>query len=214
MSLSNGSPGQGSVEGTLVSVGWWLVDDRRRVVGGPFTNQVDAAFARLGAGDVSPVEPAYGTRMDDGTVLPRFSPEDQTWLAHLSDQLNRLGEEWETYISDADPMTGLVCEIAAAVVETGLQLHDCTGRTPSRPLGGVCLTPSPTQGGVIVSWSQHDRMAVHLIRGEQAERAAQQTMSAAVADVLAGCGFSVERFEGTMAYLVRAGEAAGPILWD
>jgi hypothetical protein len=208
------SGGPGAVDGMLTSVGWWLVDDGNRVVAGPYSSQVDAALAQLATGEHLPAIPAYGTRMDDGAVLTRFSPEDQAWLAHLSDQLNRLADEWDTYISDADPLTGLVCEIAAAVVETGLVLHDCTGRTPSRPLGGVCLTPSPAEGGVIVSWAQHDRMAVHHIRGAAAERAAQSTMSAAVADVLAAFGFAVERFEGTMAYLVRAGEEPGPSIWD
>ncbi|MEU2348377.1 hypothetical protein [Modestobacter sp. NPDC049651] len=203
--MSSPSTGPGSVDSALATLGWWLVDDDDRVAGGPFPSQVDAAVAELAVAAAGPVRALYGLRMDDDTVLTRFSPEDQTWLTHLSDQLNRLADEWDLLISDADPLTGLVCEVAAAVVESGLSLHDCTGRTPSRPLGGVCLTPSPAQAGVLVSWAQHDRMAVHRIRGSAAERAAQRTMSAAVADVLDAYGFVVSRFEGTTAFLVQAG---------
>jgi hypothetical protein len=212
--VSSPSTGPGSVGQALDTLGWWLVDATDRLVAGPYTSQVDAALAELAVGAPGPVRALYGLRMDDDSVLTRFSPEDQTWLAHLSDQLNRLAEEWDSLISDADPLTGLVCEIAAAVVETGLPLHDCTGRTPSRPLGGVCLTPSPGQAGVIVSWAQHDRMAVHRIRGNAAERAAQETMSAAVAEVLAAYGFEVTRLDGSLACLVQAGETEGPSLWD
>ena len=212
--MSSPSTGPGSVDQALTTVGWWLVDEADRIAGGPFPSQVDAAVAELAVGSAGPVHAVHGLRMDDDTVLPRFSPEDQTWLAHLSDQLNRLAEEWDTLISDADPLTGLVCEVAAAVVETGLSLHDCTGRTPSRPLGGVCLTPSPAHAGVIVSWAQHDRMAVHRIRGSAAERAAQEHMSTAVAEVLSAYGFTVSRFDGTLAWLVQAGEDAGLTLWD
>jgi hypothetical protein len=197
---------------TATTLGWWLLGDDDRPVDGPFTSQVDAALAELATG--APGRAVYGLRMDDDVVLPRFSPEDQAWLAHLSDQLNRLAEEWDTLISDADPLTGLVCEVAAAVVETGLSLHDCTGRTPSRPLGGVCLTPSPAQSGVIVSWAQHDRMAVHHIRGGAAERAAQDAMSAAVAEVLTAYGFAVSPFDGSTAWLVQAGDVETSTMWD
>jgi hypothetical protein len=214
VSVSGGS-GQEAVAKVATEQGWWLVDADGRAAGGPFEAQVDAAIAELSwhGGSPAGADLTYGLRMDDGTVVRRFSPEDQGWLAHLSDQLNRLADEWDTHISDADPLTGLVCELAAAVVEAGLPLHDCAGRTGSGALGGVCLTPSPSREGVIVTWSQHDRMAVHHVRGLEAEGCAQQTMSLAVADVLAAFGFIVETVEGTLAYLVRTGEL-DPTLWD
>lgn len=211
VNLPNANPGPGSVDGVATSLGWWLVDGDARVVSGPFPAQVDAALARLPLVE-DDLAPVYGLRMDDDTVLRRSSPDDRGWLAHLSDQLDRLAEDWDTHISDADPLTGLVCEVAAALVETGLPLHDCTGRTPSRGQGGVCLTPNPARGGVIVSWAQHDRMSVHLVRGPDAEQAVQQTMCRAVADVLGGLGFTVESIPGTTAALVY-GEGRSS-LWD
>ena len=85
MSVSGGS-GQEAVAKVATEQGWWLVDADGRAVGGPFEAQVDAAIAELSCHGGSPAgaDLAYGLRMDDGTVVRRFSPEDQGWLAHLA----------------------------------------------------------------------------------------------------------------------------------
>ncbi|WP_369140489.1 hypothetical protein [Modestobacter versicolor] len=198
--------------------GWWLVDLDSRVVSGPFDSRVDAALAEFSSGprdEWDALVPAHGIRRDDGVLVPRFSPDDRAWLAHLSEQLDRLADDWDALIDDADPLTGLVCEVAAAVAEAGLPLHDCGGRTASRQLGGVCLTPAPGEQGVLVTWTQHDRMALGRVRGHAADLAAQQVMNTAVAGVLTAFGFLVEPFGDTSGHIVRGAEdPADPIDWD
>src|SRR3954454_15503400 len=196
--------GPDAVAGVVTEPGWWLVDADTRVVAGPFATRVDAALAELS----SPVSaagtwvPAHGVRRADGSLAPRFSTDDRAWLTHLSEQLDRLADDWDALIDDADPLTGLVCEIAAAAAEAALPLHDCAGRTPSRQLGGVCLTPAPGERGVLVSWTEHDRMALGRVRGHAADLAAQEAMNTAVAEVLTAFGFLVEPFGQASGHIV------------
>ena len=205
------------------AAGWWLVDVDSRVVSGPFATRLDAALAELSTGRdalddldlLDALVPAHGIRRDDGSLSPRFSPDDRAWLAHLSEQLDRLADDWDALIDDADPLTGLVCEVAAAVAEAGLPLHDCAGRTGSRQLGGVCLTPAPGEHGVLVSWTQHDRMALGRVRGHAADLAAQEVMNHALAGVLAAFGFELEPFGEASGHIVRAaGSPAGLAEWE
>jgi hypothetical protein len=213
------SSGHGAVPmtGSTAVAAWWLVDADARVLGGPFGSRVDAALAGLsspsdGAGALVP---AHGVRRDDGTLAVRFSPDDRAWLAHLSEQLDRLADDWDALIDDADPLTGLVCAVAAAVAEAGLPLHDCAGRTSSPQLGGVCLTPAPGEHGVIVSWTQHDRMVLGRLRGHAADQAAQEVLNHAVADVLVALGFQVEPFGEASGHIVRgAGDPPSPSEWE
>jgi hypothetical protein len=195
---------------------WWLVDLDSRVLAGPFDSRLDAALAELSTPpDGVELVPAHGVRRGDGSLGPRFSADDRAWLAHLSEQLDRLADDWDALIDDADPLTGLVCEIAAAVAEAGLPLHDCAGRTSSAQLGGVCLTPAPGEQGVLVSWTQHDRMALGRVRGHDADVGAQATMNGAVAGVLLAFGFLVEPFGEASGHIVRgAGDPPGPTQWD
>jgi hypothetical protein len=216
MSLSSGH-GPGPSASTTAPAAWWLVDEDQRVLAGPFPSRLDAALAELSSPgvEVAPLSPAHGARRPDGLLASRFSPDDRAWLAHLSDQLDRLADDWDALIDDADPLTGLVCEVAAAVAEAGLPLHDCAGRTSSPQLGGVCLTPAPGEHGVLVSWSQHDRMALGRVRGHAADLAAQDVMNHAVAGVLAAFGFEVEPFGEASGHVVRcAGEAPGLAEWE
>jgi len=208
MSLANG---QGT--GVTSAAGWWLIDAGSRVVAGPFASRLDAALAELCSQEA--LVPAHGVRREDGTLALRFSPDDRAWLSHLSDQLDRLAEDWDELIDDADPLTGLVCEVAAAVAEAGLPLHDCAGRTASAQLGGVCLTPAPGEHGVLVSWAQHDRVTLGRVRGHSADLAAQGVMNAAVADVLRAFGFEVQPLADSSGHVVRAaGEVPGLDMWD
>jgi hypothetical protein len=196
---------------------WWLVDADERVYAGPFGSRLDAALAELSSPgvQVAALYPGHGIRRADGTLAARFSPDDRAWLAHLSEQLDRLADDWDALIDDADPLTGLVCEIAAAVAEAGLPLHDCAGRTSNPQLGGVCLTPSPGQHGVIVSWTQHDRMALGRVRGHAADVAAQEVLNHAVAGVLTAFGFVVEPFGDASGHMVRGpGELPGLAEWE
>jgi hypothetical protein len=168
---------------------WWVVaEEDHRVVSGPFADRVEAEWASLsGAVDV-PAHALHGVRRPDGRVVRRQTPEDLAWLTDLGDQLDRLPLDWDDQLSDDDPTVTLVVEVAAALVESGLPLHDCAGEDPA---GGLCLTPEPGCGGVLVSWHQHDRMSRDLIRGTDAVTAVQRTLNAAVAECLEALGFLV-----------------------
>ena len=179
--------------------GWWLVDDSAQAVAGPFTERIDADWAAL-AGDL-PAISVYGARHADGTVAPRPSPEERAWLSDLGDQLDRLPRDWDELLTDTDPLTTLVVEIAAALVEAGLPLHDATQGSPA---GGVCLVPESGFRGVVVTWRSHDRMSVHHVRGAAADATVQQSMNAAIADVLGNLGFVVEPRGATGGSLVTA----------
>jgi hypothetical protein len=176
--------------------GWWLVGESARVVAGPFGDRIDADWAALAQGLAAVA--VFGARRTDGTVAVRSSPEDQAWLTELGDQLDRLPDEWDGLLTDTDPLTTLVVEIAAALVEAGLPLADPAGS------GGVSLHPDPASGGVLVSWSPHERMSRHAGRGATAGPAVLHLMNATVADVLVELGFVVQHCGGTGCSLVTA----------
>jgi hypothetical protein len=179
--------------------GWWLVDDAEQIVAGPFEDQVDADWAALSTG-LSAVS-VHGARRPGGGVARRPSPEQRAWLAELGDQLDRLPGEWDELLSDEDPLTTLVVEVTAALVEAGLPLHDGPAESPA---GGVVLMPEPASGGVVVSWRAHDRMSLQQSRGTSAHTTVQQSMSAVIGDVLWNLGFVVEPFGESGSSLVTA----------
>ncbi len=178
---------------------WWLIGDSMQIQAGPFPDQVDADWAALAGG--LPAVALFGARCSDGTVAPRPSPEERAWLAQLGRQLDRLPDDWDAVVSETDPLTTLVVEVAAALVEAGLPLHDATGSDFS---GGVCLLPEPGSGGVLVSWRPHDRMSRPPVRGAAAAAAVQHLMNATLADVLAEQGFVVGPYGATGCSLVTA----------
>jgi hypothetical protein len=179
--------------------GWWLVDDSEQVVAGPFGDQVDADWAALSSG-LAAVS-VHGVRRPDGAVARRPSPEQRAWLAELGDQLDRLPGAWDELLSDEDPLTTLVVEVTAALVEAGLPLHDAPA---AHPAGGVVLMPELASGGVVVSWRAHDRMSLQQTRGAAAHATVQQSMSAVIGDVLWNLGFVVEPFGESGSSLVTA----------
>jgi len=190
---------------------WWLVDeagdqDGAQIVAGPFPDRIEADWAALSAGLPDSVRAVHGVPRADGSVVRRQSPQERAWLAQLSTQLDRLPEDWDELLSDTDALTTLLVEVAAAVVEAGLPLHDCADRGPagSGAAGGVCLTPDPARRGILVSWRQHDRMSLQQVRGPEADAAVQRTMNTAIAGVLAEMGFRVTPFGSTGCHLVTA----------
>ncbi|MEU2348326.1 hypothetical protein [Modestobacter sp. NPDC049651] len=193
--------------GDGVVQGWWLVTGPHegtgalRAVAGPFADETDAACAALqlvaGPGDLRPL---FAGRLDDGSLAGRPSPAEQAWVQHLGAQLDRLSAGWDDDLPDA--LVTLVVEVAAALSDAGLPLVD--GTTPTGPVsGGVCLTPDAGQDGVVVSWRQHDRMSVGLVRGAAADAAVQRAMNDAVAEVLSLLDLEVHPFGYGTAYIVR-----------
>jgi hypothetical protein len=189
-------PAPGPATGTR---GWWLIDESGQMLAGPFADQLDADWAALDGGWAA--VSVFGGRRADGGVTLQPSPEELTWLAELGEQLDRLPAAWDELLSDTDPLTTLVVEVAAALVEAGLPLHD---GAQGHPAGGVCLMPDPAACGVLVSWRAHDRMTLHDHRGGAANATVQQSMNIAVADVLANLGFVVEPTGSTGSWLVTA----------
>lgn len=191
---------------------WWVIDPTGRILDGPCENQVqaddrrDERLHRLadGAEDIDPAaaRSAYGVRRPDGLLEERQSPADKAWQAYLDDQLSRLSTGHDERLHPAVPHYELTIALAAALVESGFDLHDCAGKDPR---GGVCLTPSnATLAGVIVTWAQHDRQARHHVRGHDVYARVQETMNYVLADVLAELGFTVQPIEEGSAHLVTA----------
>jgi len=178
--------------------GWWLVDEWTHAVAGPFADRVDADWAALSEG-LAAVS-AYGVREAVGSVTLRPSPDERAWLSELGDQLDRIPDDWDELLTDTDPLTTLLVEITAALVEAGLQLHDPHGDAS----GGVCLMPEPISRGVLVSWRAHERMSMQQQRGVAASTTVQQSMNAAIAEILANLAFVVEPFDATGSSLVTA----------
>jgi len=209
-----GGVGSGFDTGTVLEevggTGWWLVGEDGgpgQVLAGPFPDRAGASWAALDqqldhAGELHPV---YGVRRPDGALLRRPSPQEWAWLGHLGDQLDRLSDDWDDVLSDADPLTTLVVEVAAALAEAGLPLHDCADRTDAgSAVGGVCLTPDAGEAGIVVAWRQHDRMSVEQVRGAAADALVQQAMNAAVGEVLTALGFAVDTIGAAGGHLVRS----------
>jgi hypothetical protein len=178
-----------AVTATGAERGWWLVGESAQVLAGPFTDQIDADWAALANGLAAVA--VFGSRRTDGGIAPRPTPEEQAWLGELGDQLDRLPEEWDVLESDTDPLTTLVVEVTAALLEAGLSLHDAPGGSSA---GGVCLVPELGSRGVLVSWRAHDRLSLHHMRGTTPDAAVQQLMNTTVAGVLAQLGFVVEPY--------------------
>src|SRR3954471_1200481 len=183
---------------TVAAPRWWLVGESAQVLAGPFDDRFDADWAALADG--LPAVSVFGARRADGSVAPRPCPEERAWLRELGEQLARLPEEWETLLTDTDPLTTLVVEVAAALVEAGLPLHDGAG---DHPAGGVSLLPDPGRG-VLVSWRPHDRLSRPSLGGATPGGSVQQLMSATVADVLPRLGFVVEPCDAGACVLVTA----------
>jgi hypothetical protein len=192
----------------VVRQGWWLVVDDvegpGRIVAGPFPDRVEAGLAAGASehGGHDGARPVYGIRRADGGLNRRPSPQEWAWLAHLGEQLERLPDDWDAELADDDPFTTLVVEVAAALSEAGLPLHDSTG--PGSAAGGVCLTPEPGLGGIVVTWRQHDRISVDQVHGAAADATVQQVMNRALADILVLRGFAVDAFGGATGHVVRS----------
>ena len=171
---------------------WWLVDESGGgVLAGPFADRLDADWVALSGGLADTVRAVHGVQRADGELARPQTAAERAWLDELGQQLDRLPAEWDELLTDDDALTTLVVEVAAALVEAGLPVHDCVG---SDAAGGVCLTPGPHYAGVVVSWHQHERMSAEWVRGPAMEAVVQRTMNAAVADLMTSLGFEVEPF--------------------
>ncbi|MGY1711671.1 hypothetical protein ACI8AC_19415 [Geodermatophilus sp. SYSU D00758] len=192
--------------GRRTAPAWWLVDQAAdlpggEVVAGPFSDQLDADWVALSRQLADSVRADHGVLREDGGLDRRSQPHERVWTQELGKHLVRLGEEWDDLVTDDDALGTLVVDVAAALVEAGLPVHDCAGAGSE---GGVCLTPRADRGGVLVSWHRHERMSVHRARGEALDTALQRTMNAALAEVLVQMGCTVQPHGPTGCSLVTA----------
>jgi hypothetical protein len=189
---------------------WWLVDaeagtSAAAALAGPFPDRVEAEWVAVSCGIDADARVVHGTLRADGTVARRPSSRDRVWLAELGEQLDRLSDDWDELLTDEDALTTLAVEVTAALVEAGLPLHDCSGADRGEaPSGGVCLTPEPLHGGILVSWRQHDRMSVQQVRGAALDTAVQRTMNETLTALLVQFGFVVEELGDAGCALVTA----------
>ena len=201
----SGVSGAVVVDGTARQ-GWWLVVDGEygpgRIVAGPFADRVEASWAAGSGEHPADARPVHGVQRADGGLNRRPSPQEWAWLSHLGEQLERLPDGWDADLDDEHPLVTLVVEVAAALCEAGLPLYDADG--DGQELGGACLTPEPTVGGIVVSWRQHDRMSVDRVHGAPADTVVQQVMNRALADVLLARGFELEAFGETGGHVARS----------
>ena len=102
-------------------------------------------------------------------------------------------------VSDTDPLTTLLVEVTAALVEAGLPLH-----VAEEAHGGLHLVPEFGTRGVLVSWRAHDRMSLQHVRGAAPDAAVAELMSTAAAGVLEQLGFVIEPYGVTGWSLVTA----------
>lgn len=146
------------------------------------------------------MRPAYGLPRPDGALAICPTPEDRAWLGHLGAQLDRLPQGWDAGVDDDDPLVTLVLEIAVALAEAGLPLHD-----PASPTGGVCLSPEPVLDAVVVAWRAHDRSSLDQLLGDDTDATVRQIMAGAVSDLLLLRGFAVDGLGSTGSCVVRPG---------
>jgi hypothetical protein len=127
----------------------------------------------------------------------------------------RLADGFGNPLRPGDPDAPLARDVAQALTEAGFSLHDCVRYHPQYRLGGVCLLPVPSrhnpdgQGGIAVSWTTHDLLALDWQRGREQE-GTQQAMNRALASVLTALGYQIRPFGTGGASLVTGPRRAAP----
>ena len=122
-----------------------------------------------------------------------FEPDDPAL-----DQLGRLSDGCGGQLRSDQPLHQLTLAVARDLRAAGFELHDCALQTPT---GGVCLLPSNPDGGVIVTWAEHDVLAAgSTLYGVYAY--VFETMNHALAMLLACMGWCVEPLGYVSAYVV------------
>jgi hypothetical protein len=132
----------------------------------------------------------------------------------LADARARLADGFGHPLPAEDANAPLARDVAAALTEAGLRVHDCTPHHPGYRLGGVCVLPVPSrhnpdgQGGIAVSWTTHNLLMLDWDRGRE-HHDTQQTMNRALASVLAALDYPVRPFGAGGASLVTGPRRTG-----
>jgi hypothetical protein len=160
-------------------------------------------------------------RLDQGDPEDDFQPPDLRPLRalaereELADARARLADGLGSPVRADDPYAPLASDVAEALTEAGLTLHNCAPHHPQYRLGGVCVMPIPSghnpdgQGGIAVSWTTHNLLAMDWERGRE-RQGTQEAMNRALAGVLKALGYQVRPFGTGGAYLVTESRRGGP----
>jgi hypothetical protein len=134
----------------------------------------------------------------------------------LADARARLADGLGNSLSADDPCAPLARDVAEALTEAGLTLHNCGAHHPQYRLGGVCVLPIPSghnpdgQGGIAVSWTTHNLLAMDWQRSRE-RHGTQEAMNRALAGVLKALGYKVRPFGTGGASLVTEPRRGGPL---
>jgi hypothetical protein len=134
----------------------------------------------------------------------------------LADARARLADGLGNPLPADDPYAPLASDVAEALTEAGLTLHNCGPHHPQYRLGGVCVLPIPSsynpdgQGGIAVSWTTHNLLAMDWERGHERQDT-QEAMNRALAGVLKALGYQVRPFGIGGASLVTEPRRGGPL---
>jgi hypothetical protein len=133
----------------------------------------------------------------------------------LADARARVADGLGNPLPADDPYAPLASDVAEALTEAGLTLHNCGPRHPQYRLGGVCVLPIPSshnpdgQGGIAVLWTTHNLLAMDWERGRE-RQGTQEAMNRALAGVLKALGYRVRPFGSGGASLVTEPRRGGP----
>ncbi len=133
----------------------------------------------------------------------------------LADARARLADGLGHPLPAGDPNAPLARDVAAALTEAGFTLHNCAPHHPQYRLGGVCVLPIPArhnpdgQGGIAVSWTTHNLLAMDWERGRE-HHDTQQAMNGALSSVLKALGYQMGPFGTGGASLVTEPRRSGP----
>jgi hypothetical protein len=161
-------------------------------------------------------------QLDQGDPENDFQPPDLRPLRavaereELADARARLADGLGNLLPADDPYAPLASDVAEALTEAGLTLHNCGPHHPHYRLGGVCVLPIPSghnpdgQGGIAVSWTTHNLLAMDWERGRE-RQGTQEAMNRALAGVLKALGYKVQPFGTGGASLVTEPRRGGPL---
>jgi hypothetical protein len=161
-------------------------------------------------------------QLDQGDPEDDFRPPDLRPLRtlaegeELADARARVADGLGNPLPADDPYAPLASDVAEGLTEAGLTLHNRAPHHPQYRLGGVCVLPIPSghnpdgQGGIAVSWTTHNLLAMDWERGRE-RQGTQEAMNRALAGVLKALGYQVRPFGTGGASLVTGPRRGGPL---
>ena len=119
--------------------------------------------------------------------------------ADLDEEVAKLSDGCGARVGVDHPLARSMVRLTRSLVEAGFAIHDCAAKDAR---GGVCLTPSAQEDGVIVTWTVHDALGHDLARSQENDDI-HEVMNYALADTLCALGWQVTGFGQASAHLVR-----------